>query len=134
VLLSFSPSSILSFPPYLPSLPLPPLLSLTPLAGPRFASRVGASLIRALALPDLERELVADDVADYEETAVSLATNVSLWTHVQETLVSRVRSSPLFNLQKWVEDWERGIAEAGYKYVEKSKIDNIFVVQRDRTK
>ena len=48
--------------------------------------------------------------------------------------MSCVRSSPLFDLQKWVEYWEWGLSEAGYQYVvaKKKKIDNIFVAEHEK--
>lgn len=61
--------------------------------GPAFASRVAASLLAALDLP----ELIASDQARYESLAVSLASEPERLQQVRQKLVRNRLTAPLFN-------------------------------------
>jgi predicted O-linked N-acetylglucosamine transferase (SPINDLY family) len=61
--------------------------------GEAFASRVGASLLRALGLP----ELIAESPERYEAMAVELASNPRLLAGIQAKVASQARTAPLFN-------------------------------------
>jgi predicted O-linked N-acetylglucosamine transferase (SPINDLY family) len=67
-----------------------PVLTCT---GETFASRVGASLLRAAGLP----ELIATTEEEYERLAVELAGNPSLLAGIQSKLAGAARTSPLFD-------------------------------------
>ena len=61
--------------------------------GRTFPSRVGASLLRAVGLP----ELVTDNLADYEAQAVGLASNPHELRELRETLQRNRLTAPLFD-------------------------------------
>ncbi len=71
--------------------------------GDTFASRVGASLLHAVGLP----ELVAADVADYERRAVELARDAGAMRQVRERLAERIPTAPLFDTARFVRNLER---------------------------
>ena len=61
--------------------------------GTSFASRVAASILKAVELP----ELVTDNLADYEVRAVALATEPGLLNEVKQRLLANRLTAPLFN-------------------------------------
>jgi predicted O-linked N-acetylglucosamine transferase (SPINDLY family) len=61
--------------------------------GATFASRVAASLLQAIGLPDL----ITHTDEEYEELAYRLATEPALLGEVRERLISNRKSSTLFN-------------------------------------
>ena len=67
-----------------------PVLTLT---GETFASRVGASLLEAVGLP----ELIASSQKQYELFAVDLASRPKLLTGIRTKLANQLASSPLFD-------------------------------------
>jgi predicted O-linked N-acetylglucosamine transferase (SPINDLY family) len=64
-------------------------------AGEAFASRVAASLLRAVGLPDL----IAATPADYEEMAVVLAADAERLADIRQRLIAGRGSAPLFDTQ-----------------------------------
>lgn len=68
-------------------------LPMLTLPGNAMAARAGASLVRAAGLP----ELVADDVDDYVNKAVRLATQPSTAKAMKERLQANRRTAPLFD-------------------------------------
>ncbi|MCR9149164.1 MAG: tetratricopeptide repeat protein [Rhodobacteraceae bacterium] len=62
-------------------------------AGEQFAARVGASLVRAVGLP----ELVAETAQDYEATALRYATDADFATRLRDRLAARRLTAPLFD-------------------------------------
>lgn len=75
--------------------------------GETFARRVGASLLRAMDLP----ELVARDVDEYVRLAVSLARDRARLAGVREKLARRRDTAPLFDTAGFVRDLETRLAE-----------------------
>ena len=61
--------------------------------GEAFASRVGASLLRAVGLP----ELVTSSQDQYEEMAIELASKPELLSDISARLAGNLRTTPLFN-------------------------------------
>ena len=61
--------------------------------GETFASRVGASLLHAVGLP----ELITTTREEYERLAVELASNPSLLAGIKAKLAANLRTMPLFN-------------------------------------
>ena len=68
-----------------------------------FASRVAASLLHAVGLP----ELIAAGVADYVERAVRLAQDADLRARLRAHLAGPGRASPLFDTEAFVRALER---------------------------
>jgi predicted O-linked N-acetylglucosamine transferase (SPINDLY family) len=85
--------------------------------GTTFASRVGASLLEAVELP----ELIADDLGHYERLAVRLALDPGELARLRSRLADNRGSCPLFDTPRFVCNLERGyravwaIYEAGEK-------------------
>jgi protein O-GlcNAc transferase len=71
--------------------------------GRTFASRVGASLLRALGLP----ELIAADLEDYERRAARLALHPPELARLRDTLAERRTRWPLFDTPRLVRNLER---------------------------
>jgi predicted O-linked N-acetylglucosamine transferase (SPINDLY family) len=79
--------------------------------GESFASRVAASLLMAVGLP----ELVTNNLADYEALALKLATEQHILTAIRERLAQNRLTTPLFDTQSfrqhieaaYVTMWER---------------------------
>jgi predicted O-linked N-acetylglucosamine transferase (SPINDLY family) len=61
--------------------------------GATFAGRVGASLLRAVGLP----ELIASTPEQYERLAVELATDPRRLAAIRAKLTERLRTAPLFD-------------------------------------
>jgi predicted O-linked N-acetylglucosamine transferase (SPINDLY family) len=70
--------------------------------GESFASRVAASLLRALELP----ELIATDRADYERRAIDLASNPARLAGLNRELRSKLRFAPLFDTARFTRTLE----------------------------
>ena len=76
------------------------------LPGSGFASRVAASLLNAVQLP----ELIANSVGSYEDTAVHMAENPRHLTAIKEKLARNRLGSPLFDTPSFVKHLETGYA------------------------
>jgi predicted O-linked N-acetylglucosamine transferase (SPINDLY family) len=70
--------------------------------GNAFAGRVAASLLQAVGLP----ELIAGDLAEYEATALKLATTPALLADVRARLSCNRRSYPLFDTDRFCRHME----------------------------
>ncbi|MDE2473740.1 MAG: hypothetical protein KGO48_01685, partial [Alphaproteobacteria bacterium] len=89
--------------------------------GDRFATRVGASLLRAIGI----EELVASDLRQYEELALELAREPSRLAALRRKIVGNARAQPLFDTagftrhletayQMMVERSRRGLEPASF--------------------
>eukprot|EP00697_Spironema_sp_BW2_P001466 gnl/Spiro4/11968_TR6321_c0_g1_i1.p1 gnl/Spiro4/11968_TR6321_c0_g1~~gnl/Spiro4/11968_TR6321_c0_g1_i1.p1 ORF type:complete len:832 (+),score=280.79 gnl/Spiro4/11968_TR6321_c0_g1_i1:69-2498(+) len=74
----------------------------------KMASHVAASLLTAVGLP----ELIAPDLAAYEELAVSLALDTDRLAEIKKRLAENVHTMPLFKTQNWVREFETGLSMA----------------------
>jgi predicted O-linked N-acetylglucosamine transferase (SPINDLY family) len=79
-----------------------PLLTLP---GDTFASRVGASLLRALGLEDL----IARDREEYRRLAIALGRDGQARAALRSRLDAARRSAPLFDMGRYAEDFTRAI-------------------------
>jgi protein O-GlcNAc transferase len=75
--------------------------------GDTFASRVGASLLTAIGLP----ELIARDPAEYERMAIELARNPAQLRQLRQSLASAIKTSPLFDTPRFVHNLESAYEE-----------------------
>ena len=73
-------------------------LPLLTCSGQTFASRMAGSLLHAIGLP----ELITNSLADYEEKAVSLATNREELGSLRKRLAENRTRSPLFDTPRFV--------------------------------
>lgn len=76
-------------------------------AGETFASRVGASLLRAVGLS----ELIADSRAAYEQMAITLATDHQALAALRARLQQDLGSKPLFDTERFARNLERAYQE-----------------------
>ena len=72
-------------------------------SGQSFASRVGASLLHSLDLP----ELVTQSVEDYQSMAITLANNPAKYESIKRKLIANLETEPLFNTNLFVENIEQ---------------------------
>ena len=63
------------------------------LQGKSFSSRMGASILKAINMP----ELIAHNQREYESMAIELATNSKKMKEVKEKLSNNIKTAPLFN-------------------------------------
>ncbi len=70
--------------------------------GETFASRVGASLLTTLGLP----ELIAGTTEDYVERAVTIGNDPTLAKALHDKLADQVATSPLFDMDRYTRDLE----------------------------
>ena len=80
--------------------------------GSTFASRVGASLLHAVGLP----ELVTTSAEAYEARAVELATTTEMLADIRARLAANRLTSPLFNTKRQTRQLEAAYAEMMARY------------------
>ena len=73
------------------------------LKGNHFASRVSASLLTAIGLP----ELITNSQKEYEELAISLANSPKRLTAIRNSLFLNLKSKPLFDTIQFTKDLEK---------------------------
>ena len=74
--------------------------------GEAFASRVGASLLQALGLP----ELIASSADEYESLALALATEPNRLSAIRKRLAANLRTHPLFDTARFTRHIEAAYA------------------------
>ena len=90
-----------------------PLLTLS---GKSFASRVAASLLNAIDVP----ELITSSQAEYEQLAIELASDAKKLGIIKNKIIEGVKSSSLFNTKEFARDIEAGYLKA-YEAYQKGK-------------
>ena len=93
------------------------------LVGESFASRVAASLLNAVGLP----ELIATTKEDYESLAIKLATHPKYLREVKDKLVSNVSTSPLYNSRLFTQHIELAYQEMYQRCQDGLAPDHIYV-------
>ena len=93
------------------------------LRGESFASRVAASLLTAIDLP----ELIADTQETYEALAVELAQNPQRLQAIQIKLEANRLTAPLFNTQLFTQHIETAYAQMMANYCAGLKPEHIYV-------
>ena len=87
-------------------------LSLITCPGQTFESRVAASLLTAIGLP----ELIMPDLETYEKTAVRLATNPEELQGIRDKLAKNRLTTPLFDTARWTRNWEKALKVMWERY------------------
>jgi predicted O-linked N-acetylglucosamine transferase (SPINDLY family) len=82
-------------------------LPLLTLAGQSFASRIGASLLNAIDVP----ELITNTQQDYENRAITLAKNAEELAYVRKRLKENRHSTDIFNIDNFVQNIEANYIE-----------------------
>ena len=93
------------------------------LAGKSFASRVSASLLTAISLP----ELITQTQEEYENLAIDLATNSKKFSAIKNQLKANLLTEPLFNTQLFTRHLEAAYDEAYQRYQDNLSPNNIYV-------
>jgi len=91
--------------------------------GESFASRVAASLLNAVNLP----ELITTNNADYEALAIELATNPEKLKIIKDKLVNNLSTAPLYDTPLFTQHLESAYIKMYYRYHEGLVPDNIYV-------
>jgi predicted O-linked N-acetylglucosamine transferase (SPINDLY family) len=91
--------------------------------GKSFASRMAASLLTNLNLP----ELITSSRKDYENLAVELATNPEKLKDIKDKLLVNLPTSPLYNTKLFTKNIESAYSAAFERYQNGLDPDHIFV-------
>ena len=94
-----------------------PLLTCT---GDTFASRVAASLLQRVNLP----ELIANSLQEYEQKTLDLALNSEKLAQIKHKLSTNVKNSNLFNPAQFAYDLEQVYVKLYKIYLEKKHASN----------
>jgi predicted O-linked N-acetylglucosamine transferase (SPINDLY family) len=92
-------------------------------AGEAFASRVGASLLSAIGLP----ELIASTLAQYEDVAVHLATHPEALADLRRRLDENRLTAPLFDTRRHARHMEAAFAAIHERHRSGLSPDHVFV-------
>jgi len=93
------------------------------LIGQSFASRVAASLLKAIELP----ELICHTQAEYEAKAIELARNPQKLTNLKKKLAKNRDKTPLFNGTQLTRDIESAYLAVYQRYQEGLAPEDVFV-------
>jgi len=91
--------------------------------GKSFASRVSASLLNAIDLP----ELVTSSVKEYEDLAVELAKNPKKLQEIKNKLINNRNTKPLFNTQIFTRNIEKAYSLMYERYLKNLPLENIEI-------
>jgi len=93
------------------------------LKGNHFASRVSASLLTAIGLP----ELITHSQKEYESLAISLAKSPQKLDAIRYSLLSKRLSEPLFDTQRFTHDIEAGYKKIYQNFISGGKVKGIMI-------
>jgi len=93
------------------------------LMGESFASRVAASLLNAVGLP----ELITTTPKGYESLAIELATKPKFLREIKDKLFTNLSTSPLYNTKLFTQDIETAYQEMYQFYQAELAPDHIYV-------
>ena len=91
--------------------------------GKSFTSRVAASLLKAVSLP----ELITTSLEHYESLAIKLATNPEEFKSLKDKLVNNLPTSSLFNTQLFTKYLESTYTEMYEKYIKDIDPEDIYL-------
>lgn len=85
-------------------------------AGPHWSSRLGASLLHAIGMP----ELITSSLEEYEHLALDLASNRERLTGIRKKLLANRDSAPLFTPEKTVRNLEQAFETMWRRWLKQS--------------
>jgi predicted O-linked N-acetylglucosamine transferase (SPINDLY family) len=91
--------------------------------GESFASRVAASLLNAIRMP----ELVTYSQEEYEALAIDLALNPKKLADIQMKLASNRLTAPLFDTPLFTKNLEAAYTKMHERYHAELQPDNLFI-------
>ena len=93
--------------------------------GNQFASRVSASLLNAINLP----ELITKNYEEYEKLILELATNSKKLSEIKTKLLINRRKEPLFDTKRYTQNFEKGLQQAYNLYLNGEKPKDIKIIE-----
>ena len=100
------------------------------LIGESFASRVAASLLTTIGLP----ELIAKTQAEYEAIAIEIASNPDLMRIIKKKLVVQKSISPLFNTKLFAKTIETAYKKIYDRYQDGLAPDHLYIESTESSK
>jgi len=91
--------------------------------GNSFTSRVAASLLNAVNLP----ELITTTQNQYESLAIKLSTNSEEFTIIKSKLLNNLSIAPLYNTQLFTKHLELAYREMHRKYCKGIEPEDIYI-------
>jgi len=91
--------------------------------GENFASRVAASLLNALSLP----ECITSSLEEYENLAIELALDSEKLINLKKKLCKNVETEALFNTERFTKNIEKAYREMYRRYLDDRPLDHIYV-------
>jgi predicted O-linked N-acetylglucosamine transferase (SPINDLY family) len=91
--------------------------------GNAFASRVAASLLNAIELP----ELITSTPQAYEALAIEIAKNPEKLAALKQKLASNRLTTPLFDTPQFTKDLERAYVQIYERYQDDLSPEHLFV-------
>jgi predicted O-linked N-acetylglucosamine transferase (SPINDLY family) len=91
--------------------------------GESFSSRVAASLLRAIGLP----ELVTETQSEYEAIAIELATNPAKLQEIKDKLEKNRLTTPLFDTLRFTKNFESALIAMYERYRANLPPDHIYI-------
>lgn len=82
--------------------------------GNSFASRVAASLLTAIDLP----ELITHSIKDYENLAISLAHNPARLSELKTRLKQNIGTKRLFDMKQYMREYEKALVQMHQRFVD----------------
>lgn len=101
-------------------------LPILAMKGERMANRISASLLSAIGVG----QLVVDNLYEYEETAVYLATHPQEYQKARRLIMQRRFKAPLFDIHGWMRAFEDGLGQAWARYARGEEPAHIEVQAR----
>lgn len=97
----------------------------------KLASRVGASLIKALGEePRIEKYLIVSSMEDYELVMVRAARDDMWFSSIRERVESCSIATPLFDTKRWVKNMEQGVLEAWDLHLNGEEKHDIYITEK----
>ena len=93
------------------------------LVGDTFASRVGASMLKAIGLP----ELITYSENEYKNKAIEIATNPVLLKKIKKKLEKNKLSKPLFDAKLFTKNVESAYTKIYKNYIKNKNLQNIEI-------
>ncbi len=98
-------------------------LALLTMTGQSFQSRVSASLLKNLNIP----ELITSNIEDYENFAIYLANNPEKLKEIRQKLISSIKSSNTFNTKIYTKNLEKAYQQTYENYYKNLAPENIYI-------
>ena len=91
--------------------------------GQSFPSRMGASILKSINMP----ELIANSQNEYESLAIELAKNPKKMSEIKAKLAKNIKTAPLFNSQLFTKHLESAYSIIYERHHEGLEPDHIYV-------